>query len=272
MASIERTSICLVEKRNKAVYLLQIFDGTQLFVFQHTCSLQILYTCRSLGSWIFGYCVQLTRRGARYFAGFKHVDVRTSPSYKSRPSGQIVPHKSFRTNRRFVSPSGNGCTHLRCHVHHRRCCVCSPSSPKGTCCAYAQHVPFGEEGEPSTCAPKVLYLRPLRGSQVRAREGDANTTRTNLLPKRSFGLVTPSVLCLLTFFPKGDVLRVRATPKVSQVRARTWRSKYNTFGAHSSAQIGDLFPLRDARTRNTSPSGKKVREGDAHNRCVLVQI
>ena len=25
---------------------------------------------------------------------------------------------------------------------------------------------------PSTCAPKVLYLHPLRGSQVRAREGD----------------------------------------------------------------------------------------------------
>ena len=52
----------------------------------------------------------------------------------------------------------------------------------------------------------------------------------------------------------------RSTPKVLGARIRATPSTHlaPSFRTNRSAQIEDLFPLRDARTRNTSPSGKKV--------------
>ena len=79
------------------------------------------------------------------------------------------------------------------------CAPVSPSSPKGTCCAYAH--PFG-------CVQIVVHVRATEGDEicntfvvhVRATEGDA------------------------TRAPK-----VRTIVFASPSRARTWRSKYNTF-------------------------------------------
>ena len=161
-----------------------------------------------------------------------YVHVRASPFHKSRTKlaltlisfGKLctyvhryvldlyfVPHKSsphrrcartrntfFRTNRRFVSPSG---------------------------CAYAQHVPFGEEGE-------------RRGRVARTRIPSGNGCVCFPFGEAKYvhdRFVTPSVrhLCTyvrplrgrcctyvrtgLTFFPEGDVLRVRASLRGTKV-------------------------------------------------------
>ena len=101
---------------------------------------------------------------------------RDARTRNTSPSGKKVSkHNTFVPRRGRVRtwlPHWCGTGHI---------CTCNPSltfgahvlgspsvNPKG--CAYAQHVPFGEEGEPSTCALKVLH--------VRAREGDEIFVRT----------------------------------------------------------------------------------------------
>ena len=143
----------------------------------------------------------------RYFFFFfsPHKSVRTN---LARPLRGTVArtHRSPKVlgaHDRFVSPSV-----------HRRCCVC---------------VPFGfTEGEPSTCAPKVrkgarFVSRPLRGTVVFASpSGSPKVSQVRAPPKVREGLyllrqvrASPS----LTFFPEGDVLRVRASLRL-HVRAQ----------------------------------------------------
>ena len=84
----------------------------------------------------------------------------------------------------------------------------------------------------------------------------------------------------LTFFPEGDVLRSPSVPRASlRLHVRAQKSVRThlalTEGAYVRA-IGDRFVSPSvARTCTTSPSGKKVREGDkicAEQRCEVLQV
>ena len=102
----------------------------------------------------------LPRRGrvarTRIPKGKQIGDLCGTVAYKSFPEGDEICNTFF--------PEGDA-THLRCA---RPICF-----PHLRCCAYAH--PFGERLH-VRATPKVLCLRPLRGSQVRAREGDATCT------------------------------------------------------------------------------------------------
>ena len=105
----------------------------------------------------------------------------------------------------------------------------------------------------------LLYL-------YRARLCNTGHART-CNPSLTFGahvLGSPSVSKHNTFFPEGDVLRVRASLRL-HVRAQKSRPLLVHVRATPSVRTyvhknrsAQIVPRRDARTRNTSPSGKKV--------------
>ena len=137
---------------------------------------------------------------------------RASPFGKSNAFFKAVAHRSPKVLgewRPLLVPFG--CT----YVHKNRSAQIADLFPL----RFTEGVVFAS---PSTCTSS-----PKGSPKVRAR----------FVRKKMLQICHR--LCLLTFFPEGDVLRVRAS-------------------------------LRDARTRNTSPSGKKVSQVRAHL-CTYVQ-
>ena len=125
--------------------------------------------------------------------------------------------------------------------------MCTYVQPKG--CAYAQHVPFSQIED--LCGRRCCtYVHEFpEGMRVRATP----KVRARFVGKKILQICHR--LCLLTF----GVARTRNTSPSRPRRGNKssiCAEEGERFVTPSSAQIEDLFPLWDARTRNTSPSHK----------------